>query len=590
MMVVLVLLGTLVTGCREAQYAPLPPQVIILHTNDLHSHLMGRGPVADYTPGTTGDDKTTGGISRLATRIARERASSEDIPLLLLAAGNFSVGSLFDWITATRAPSLMALHWLKYDAATLGNREFEYAPNGLATALDAAIKAGFQVPLVGSNISFDASSTADDRLQKHQPGVIRRKVVKTFENGLKVGIFGLMGRDAARNAINAAPITFESITVAARSMVKELRQQDGVDLVILLSHSGIDAQGKGQVRDLARQVKGIDVILCGHSHRALASPVMVDQTPILQAGAFGQQLGKLELFMDRAQVSDTNYRLLPVDDDTPGDPKVQQLIDAYIKEVDGALASAGTNLSYRKVIAESTFGLSTPSLQESPLGNLITDAYVKEVARLQLAPPEIGLELNGFIKSDVKRGKTGKLWFADIYRALPLGLTQDGRPGLPLVTFFANGQELKSAMEFVLIAREAYGDENYFVQLSGLKVVINNNGSILDRVQSLMVGDQKVDTSDTKKCYKIVTSSRVISTMKAVTGLTITTKQEDCVTVVNDVHKLRVDRDLQKPGIQELSQWQALVSFLSTLPDSDGDKIPDIPARYEKLQNRIVLK
>src|SRR5216684_4316676 len=86
-----------------------PPQkLVILHTNDLHSHLEGFAPEADYTPATTGDDTTVGGIARLATAVggARAQAEMDGTPLMLLDAGDFMMGTLFETLATTNPPEL----------------------------------------------------------------------------------------------------------------------------------------------------------------------------------------------------------------------------------------------------------------------------------------------------------------------------------------------------------------------------------------------------------------------------------------------------------------------------------------------------
>src|SRR5687767_12696145 len=70
-------------------------RVVILHTNDLHSHLMGFAPEADYTPASLNDDHTRGGMARLAAAIAHARREAGDTPTLLLDAGDFTMGTPF---------------------------------------------------------------------------------------------------------------------------------------------------------------------------------------------------------------------------------------------------------------------------------------------------------------------------------------------------------------------------------------------------------------------------------------------------------------------------------------------------------------
>src|SRR5690242_10769097 len=85
--------------------AGTPQKLVILHTNDLHSHLMGFGPEQDYTPLTTDDDSTVGGVARLAAAItgARSRADKAKEASLLLDAGDFMMGTLFELLGTTAA-------------------------------------------------------------------------------------------------------------------------------------------------------------------------------------------------------------------------------------------------------------------------------------------------------------------------------------------------------------------------------------------------------------------------------------------------------------------------------------------------------
>jgi 2',3'-cyclic-nucleotide 2'-phosphodiesterase (5'-nucleotidase family) len=114
--------------------------VTILHTNDLHSHLQGHAPEADYTPATVGDDVTIGGYARMATAIgthkAMARLAGNDV--LLVDAGDFMMGTLFELGGTTGAVELKLMQAVGYDAATIGNHEYDWTTKGLAGILKAA--------------------------------------------------------------------------------------------------------------------------------------------------------------------------------------------------------------------------------------------------------------------------------------------------------------------------------------------------------------------------------------------------------------------------------------------------------------------
>ena len=123
----------------------------ILHTNDLHSNLIGMAPATDYTP----YDKTRGGFARLATLIAKQKAARADLgPVLVLDAGDYSMGTAFAAATRETGCELQLLSRVGYDATTFGNHDFDLGPDGAAQALAVAAKAGHVPPVVASNTDF----------------------------------------------------------------------------------------------------------------------------------------------------------------------------------------------------------------------------------------------------------------------------------------------------------------------------------------------------------------------------------------------------------------------------------------------------
>ena len=101
----------------------------ILHTNDLHSNLIGMGPASDYTPFKLNDDKTQGGFARLATLIAQRKEVRKDQgPVLILDAGDYSMGTAFGSAIRETGAELQLLSQMGYDATTLGNHDFDLGP------------------------------------------------------------------------------------------------------------------------------------------------------------------------------------------------------------------------------------------------------------------------------------------------------------------------------------------------------------------------------------------------------------------------------------------------------------------------------
>ena len=580
-----------------------PHKLVILHTNDIHSHLMGSSPERDYTPATINDDATHGGMARLATAIggAKMAAAAAGTPVLLLDGGDFMMGTLFELMAQTEVPELVFMQALGYDATTIGNHELDWTPLGLAAILQAATKKGVTVPILSSNMKFSATDTGDDGLKAlADAGVVRTKLVKTV-GGLKVGFFGLLGSDAVTVTPQATPLTFEPIATAAARMVTELRDVDKVDLVIALSHSGIDSTGKGEDAMLAAAVPGIDIIISGHTHDKLAQPAKVGNTLIVTAGAYTNNLGQLEVTVTPGatpRVAMNKYTLLDIDDKLPGDVATQAGVDLYIAGLDAA-ALMPKGLGYKKVVAKSTVDLALPAFAEAPVGNLVTDAYKAIAGALQpTEPPALAVEANGQLRSNLLKGQTGEIWFSDLFRVLPIGIGPDQTPGFPLVTFYLNAKDLASGLE--LGGAPELVNDQYFLQVSGLKVEYDMTKGVFGRVSSLKLSKGGVDTAldltDTTTCYKIVSTNYVaglLGVVKSFTGglLSVEAKDADCKTLIDPTTRF-VDADPVMTGVQELKHWQALLKYVSSFPDTTtpADGIPDVPAAYGAVQGRITKK
>ena len=583
-------------GCGSGSKSPTPDggdtaamtmKVILLQTNDIHSNLEGHDAVLDFTPATTGDDQTVGGISRLSTRIAAERAAAGTTPVMLLDSGDFLMGTSFEFVMTPDAAELQELQALNYDAITLGNHEFDWTPSGLFLVLTAARTHGFNLPIVASNMKLDPAQATT--FATAVQGMTVPKLVKTLPNGLKVGIFGLLGRNAAQVAPTAAPFTFDPIATAAAAMVSELRNVDQVDLVIALSHSGINQAGQGEDADLAASVPGIDVILSGHTHDALTTAVTVGKTVITQTGRYGEHLGKLALTVTRAGGGTTvaldSYDLLPVDDTVKGDAPTQMRVDQYKTDINAKIAP----LAYGATVAQTSFDVLTGS-GESAIGDLVTDAYRTVTASLLTAdPPVIGIDAAGGLRANIAKGKTGAIAFADAFNVIPLGIGPDTNPGYPLVTFYLNPSDIRSGLELAAAGEVVGGD--FVIQASGLTAHYDMTKQPFQRITSLKIGDTSVGLDDTMPCFRIVTTLYVGSLLPVVGSVSggmrqVAPKQSDCSTVITDMTKQIVFTGAGS-NMVELKAWMAFLSFLKSFPPGAGN-VPAMPSVYMAPQARIV--
>jgi 5'-nucleotidase len=246
------------------------------------------------------------------------------------------------------AGELRRMSRMAYDATSFGNHEFDLGPDGLGQAIGAAATAG-RVPLVlasNSNVSAtDAPLTDLQRLAK--AGAIRRPLVIERE-GIRYGIFGVLGKEAQFYTGGARAVTFSDAIETAKEMVKLLRETETVNVIIALSHGGVEKGKDGRytagddVR-LAQAVPGIDVVIGGHSHTALQEAIIAhDRTPVVQTGKEGESLGELVISLDGAKLTVESYRLDPIDDSIAGDRATAAEIDNLKKGVTAAVfASRG---------------------------------------------------------------------------------------------------------------------------------------------------------------------------------------------------------------------------------------------------------
>ena len=146
----------------------------ILHTNDMHSSFIGMGPASDYTPFTLNDDTTRGGYARLAGLIAkRKEARTAQGPVLILDAGDYSMGTAFGAATREIGGELQLMGRMGYDATTFGNHDFDLGPDGMGKSIGVAAKAGRVPAVLASNTSFAGSDpTLADLQRLSKEGVV----------------------------------------------------------------------------------------------------------------------------------------------------------------------------------------------------------------------------------------------------------------------------------------------------------------------------------------------------------------------------------------------------------------------------------
>jgi len=129
-------------------------KITILHTNDLHSRLIGYAPESEYSPLTINDDKTVGGFARIAAIMKAEKESNKGTTLIL-DAGDFLMGTLFPSLEKETGFQLRLMKTMGYDAICLGNHEYDFGSEWLAAVINTSRLKGEIPSLLASNAVFD---------------------------------------------------------------------------------------------------------------------------------------------------------------------------------------------------------------------------------------------------------------------------------------------------------------------------------------------------------------------------------------------------------------------------------------------------
>ncbi len=566
----------------------------ILETSDMHNHASGYGPYADYTPEDTSDsDSVTGGYARLAGEISDIRAErdAEQIPVVLVDAGDFFMGTIYD--LASMPPVTLAfLKAAGYDAVTLGNHEFDWGPAGLAMMLGAGLNSGFDVPIVATTMVTDPDDSADDGIEALVAGqtIVSKKILET-SNGLKIGILGVFGPDAIQDMPAAAPVTFETDYAFIQGKVDDLKQNDKVDMVVVLSHGGVETDGTGDDADLAENVTGIDVIASGHYHTAAGEALTKGEsnTIIMSPGYYGQWLSRLDLEYNRktGKVISSKYTLVPIDDTVEGDPAVNLLVENAETEINATLAQFGLG-GAGDPVGSTSFTLGLEPFTESGLGNMTADALRFAASQTSAVPYDVGVVADGVIRDYLYPGKTGVITLADAYNVLPLGISPvTGTPGYPLMSVYINGPELRTMCEISASLSRALGND-FYLNVSGIRYEIDPQGTpgaMVQRVYLVPGNDfetvssgTQIDITDETTLYHVVADYYMLRMMDVAVsmGISIVPKDSEGNPIPKEAYlDHRVDMDPSSDGIQELKGWTAMLAWFQYLAQAHGGVVPE---------------
>ncbi|MEM8582029.1 MAG: bifunctional metallophosphatase/5'-nucleotidase, partial [Pseudomonadota bacterium] len=467
---------SLAAGAASAEYS-----LHILHINDLHSRIES---INRFDSTCSAEDETEGkcfgGVGRVATKIneLRDQLTAAGENVIVLDAGDQFQGSLM-YSTYKGTAEAEFMEAIGFDAMAVGNHEFDDGPIKLREFIDLV-----SFPVVSGNLDLGAEDLLKDHVANH---------VILDVGGERIGIVSALATDTSETSSPGPNVVFQDEIEALQQDVAELEAQ-GVTKIIALTHVGL-------AKDLAiaEAVEGLDAVVGGHSHTLLGNdnedasapyPVMVGDTPVVQAYAYSKYLGHLELtFDDAGAVTSAEGNTIVLDASVTPDPDIV----ARVAELAGPIEE----LKAQRVAAaaEPIEGdRSVCRAMECPMGNLVTDAMLARVADQGI---QIAFQNGGGLRASID---AGEITMGEVLTVLPFQNT--------LSVFEASGQMLIDALENgVSKVEEGAGR---FPQVAGMKFSWDPAAEPGSRITEVMVamGDSFMPI-EADKTYGVVTNNYV---------------------------------------------------------------------------------
>lgn len=406
---------------------------------------------------------------------------------------------------------------------------------------------------------------------------------------MKIGVFGLLGNDAASNAPMSG-VTFADNVEVAKKMVKVLKEEEQVDLIIVASHSGTSPnQKKSEDEQLAKKVPEIDIIISGHTHTTFEEPIMINDTIIGSAGEYGENLGVIKLVKNNQERWDLeDYHLVHIDDRFEENKQMKEKIDQFKEIVQHDYLDI-FELEFDEVIANTPFDFSDFAKledlhEESTIGNLLGDAYIHTVKEIEgdeyeeitAAVIPVGVIRNSFYEGDIT--------VSDVFNVSSLGIGPDQLSGYPVVDVYLTGKELKTVAEVdasitpIMSAVQLY--------IAGLKYTFNPNRLLFNKVTDVQIetADGTLEAINDDQLYRVV-AGLYTGQMLPIIGdesfglLSVVPKDKDG-TPIEDFENQIIYMDDER----ELKEWYAIAHYLTSFEKEDG--ISQVSNAYAEVENR----
>lgn len=453
---------------------PQPKHITILHTNDMHASFL---PHEAYWIRST-PKPLVGGINELAFTVDSIRKTRTST--ILLDAGDLMTGNpITDRVFkgAEGGALVEMLNLIGYEGWTPGNHDFDISYANFRKLTRIA-----KFPVFTANLVNETTGKP----------ITKKEYIILEKHGLKIGVFGLMsgeyeslvGQNSRKGVKLMPPID------AAKRMIKLLRPQ--TDLLIALTHQGVEDDSI-----LAVSVKGLDVIIGGHSHTRLKKPKYINGVVIAQTGSNCENLGVIDLTVENKAVTKWDGGLTQLWYQPDRKTAVTALVDSFKTEIKN---------EYSEVIGTLVTDPNSPAA-ESALGTFLARAQQEG------AQADVGFMNNGGIR---KRLSPGPITKQDLFEVLPFRNI--------LVKFPLTGKQVKEIVLYFIKSRPGIQisgiecdwrkDEAGNIQI--LKLLVNGkkfdeNGSYSGAASDYMMGEAKrylgIDTPPLTFCKQTVFSA-----------------------------------------------------------------------------------
>lgn len=425
-------------------------QITLIHYNDTHGRV-------EENP-----DNGEIGYAKIKTFYDYKNVNNN---ALLLDAGDTLHGTTFANISEGQSV-IETMNVMGLTAMTAGNHDFNYGYKRLLELKDFA-----NFPILGSNVIDEEGNQILDGAQ----------IVDI--NGTKVGIFGLSTPETKTKSspINTEGLTFTSAIETAQQEVENLKNQDA-EIIVCLSHLGLDEGSEETSSLLADNVEGIDVIIDGHSHTQLDEGKLEKTTLIAQTGAHGYNLGEVTILVDKdGKVSAKFAKLHPYKkmQYINADEEILNVIDQYNSANEDLLSEeiGSTEVDLDGVRAN-------VRTKETNLGDFIADAIKDEIGA------DVTIVNGGGIRESIAKGIITK---GDVLTVFPFTNF--------IVKIEVTGQDIVDALEHGL--SDTPNEAGKFPQIAGMTVKYDSTKDAGEKVVEVKINEETIELN---KTYQLATN------------------------------------------------------------------------------------